>query len=399
MKKLKNKRSIQNSIKQTVSKGDDISDQKPFGMFSNLTYLPCNIYLPLNQVYKFLFEEQRFSIKIIEKKRSLSILHVNNEFVFNPFMLKNGPLQLPTKYKVIKDPIYHDEALLLGDEMGKLIVHIPMTLIVTEFEGVDNAQNCKKARLALEAFIRNYQYVSDDTLTFTPTEMILNSFADYDCFHIYNEQERAQNEDQRFQLNFNRDYSLNNIDIKAYNMKKSGMDGKETTFDARLKLLLTAEKKNEFILSTMYKANSQLYPQRNYKYALLDYFFIIESVIFNYVTEKKIGLGISQNKLNNYKTQVTISYMINVDMPMLIQPFTAELKGLLDEIDRVRKIRNDIVHNQSMVTEEQAKKAKSAAYKLLKYLNIVVVSSEVPYDKIADFSGIEGLSLATEKPA
>lgn len=67
-------------------------------------------------------------------------------------------------------------------------------------------------------------------------------------------------------------------------------------------------------------------------------------------------------KIKNYKSEVGIGYKLNIEFPSLIKDFNDEVKEILNNIDKVRNIRNDVVYENKNVKEDEAKLAfKSAA--------------------------------------
>ncbi len=91
-------------------------------------------------------------------------------------------------------------------------------------------------------------------------------------------------------------------------------------------------------------------------------FIFIESLIFKFLYKQKLLKGVSKNKLDNYKKEVGIAYMLNVEMLFFLEK--AEDKALMGEVDKIRKIRNGIVHDGKDVTKEEAEKSLGIAYRI-----------------------------------
>lgn len=357
-------------------------EPKPLGMYSMMAYLPCKIHLPLKKKYTFTINNKRYQACLIEKKRALTIIDINNEFLVDERKFRHEGFGVSKNLIPISDP-HGDPAIFLSEEYGHMTLHNPYTVIVTDFEVTSTIGNHEMAEVALEYFIKCYQNISDDTLSFTPSENHINSYLKYCDLHSYTDLEKELTEDERFNSKFERKYQELNSTIKAYHMKSSGgMDKKEVQHDSKIELLFKAKTSNKFILSTLFKANTQLYPYKNYKYALLDFFFVIESTVQNHVVNKKIALGITQKEIDNYKMQIGISYMINVDMKILNQPLSNELKEILKELNAIKDLRNGVVHKEHTVSEPEAVRAKNATYKLLQYLKIPLFSVNIASQEI-----------------
>lgn len=116
------------------------------------------------------------------------------------------------------------------------------------------------------------------------------------------------------------------------------------------------------------KAYEELVIRKNAKYALLEAFIAAESAIRNALTSLKLSKGVSKGKLDNYANEIGIGYMINIELPMLIENITDHERKLLGEVDRIRKLRNSIMHTASTVNDNEAGKALNAIHSMIKML-------------------------------
>lgn len=103
---------------------------------------------------------------------------------------------------------------------------------------------------------------------------------------------------------------------------------------------------------------------KNFKYAVLEAFISVETLVVDYLIRVKLQRGVSKSKLDDYASEITISYMLNVELPMLVDNITAKERQILGNVDRVRDIRNDIVHEGKIATEQDAQFAVKAAEEL-----------------------------------
>ena len=131
-------------------------------------------------------------------------------------------------------------------------------------------------------------------------------------------------------------------------------------------------RENNFEITTeeelLIKALDEFEDNKNFKYALLDSFISAETAIMKFVNKLKLENGVSKNKLDDYKEEVSISYVINIEIPFLVENLTDDERSVLGRINRVRKIRNDVVHNGKNVTEQEAREAINAVFDLLKFI-------------------------------
>jgi hypothetical protein len=99
--------------------------------------------------------------------------------------------------------------------------------------------------------------------------------------------------------------------------------------------------------------------------AVVEAFIAAELAIAAVVREKKLAGGVSKTKLNSYDTEVGIGYMINVELIYLLNISSQDDLKTIGDVDRIRKLRNDVVHNGAIPSAEQAHEAILAVRKLL----------------------------------
>ena len=107
---------------------------------------------------------------------------------------------------------------------------------------------------------------------------------------------------------------------------------------------------------------------KNFKYSLLEAFISSEYVVTKYLTDEKIRKGVSRNKLKTYDREVTMSYKLNIELPMFLEDLTNKERQLIGDVDRVRGWRNDIVHRGKIPTENEAKFAVETVSELFQML-------------------------------
>ena len=71
----------------------------------------------------------------------------------------------------------------------------------------------------------------------------------------------------------------------------------------------------------------------------------------------------SKKKLDDLESEIPISYMISVELPCFIK-YDNDKRQTLGEIDRIRKLRNNVVHRGCEVSEKDAQSALDALKKL-----------------------------------
>jgi hypothetical protein len=103
---------------------------------------------------------------------------------------------------------------------------------------------------------------------------------------------------------------------------------------------------------------------KNSKYAVLEAFISAETVIVEFLGAKKLAKGVSRKKMKDWEQEVGVGYMLNIELPLIIENMTREDRETLGEVDRVRRMRNDIVHDGKRPTEGEAQFAVKAVGKL-----------------------------------
>ena len=91
----------------------------------------------------------------------------------------------------------------------------------------------------------------------------------------------------------------------------------------------------------------------NYRYAFLLAFFALEDILRDYLRHLKTRRGVSATKLKAYEKDIGMSYMINVELPMVTHP-GERIQELLPDLKRITTIPNGIVHKAREVTHDDA---------------------------------------------
>jgi hypothetical protein len=115
------------------------------------------------------------------------------------------------------------------------------------------------------------------------------------------------------------------------------------------------------------KALEELKVNSNYRYAFLLAFFAFEAVISDFLRHIKLGRGVSPGKLKEYEKDLGISYMVNIDLPLVTYP-DKRIQEILSDLNRVNTIRNGIVHKARDVSQEEAAFAITTVSKLFEIL-------------------------------
>ncbi|MED4069612.1 hypothetical protein [Priestia megaterium] len=128
--------------------------------------------------------------------------------------------------------------------------------------------------------------------------------------------------------------------------------------------LLNSEYKISDAEEALLKAFEEAKLNNNYKYTLLESFIAVESIVMKFVNEIKIQKGVSKSKLKEYKTEVGIGYVLNIELPLLLD-LSDEERKIIGNVNNIRKKRNSVVHEGEDVSKKEAETALNSAIKLM----------------------------------
>ena len=100
-------------------------------------------------------------------------------------------------------------------------------------------------------------------------------------------------------------------------------------------------------------AYEELLIDRNFRSAFLSAFTIGEVMVRKYLHELKLKRGASKGKLDEFEAEIPFSYLLNVELPTLIENLTDEERQILGAVDRARKKRNAIIHKGEDVSQQE----------------------------------------------
>jgi hypothetical protein len=106
----------------------------------------------------------------------------------------------------------------------------------------------------------------------------------------------------------------------------------------------------------------------NYKYSFLEAFLAIEVSVQDYLTGKKAKTNIPQKILDDYSRETGIAYQTNIEIPLTLGTVDTKYNNLLSDINKIRKLRNNIVHSGEEVTAEQTRDAIHKIKEFVSYL-------------------------------
>jgi hypothetical protein len=110
---------------------------------------------------------------------------------------------------------------------------------------------------------------------------------------------------------------------------------------ATLKSSISKELSNEdsFLASALVELNKQ-----NFKFALLEGFIAVEAIAEQFMSKKKKETNVPQKSLDDFSRETGIGYQTNIEIPLALGKVDETYKQLIDDLNRIRRLRNKIVH-------------------------------------------------------
>jgi len=220
----------------------------------------------------------------------------------------------------------------------------------------------------LQAFVRVYRHVSRDVSVLMPDRLLRDVPIGMVCAVPYSEEELGLTPKERLlrprvlQFGVKR---MSTAEFAKYLPKLAPQTMKNTSaMEARFRRGVLYDESLDGLL----RALEELSIEESPKWALLEAFTVVELVTARFVNDAKLAKGVSKNKLDMYRKDIGISYMLNVDLPLLLAPLTEGEKKVIQRANTLGGRRNKVVHEGAVVSKDEAREAINAAYELLELL-------------------------------
>jgi len=316
------------------------------------------------------YEGYDFSVIVQQHVKVLQILDYNNDIIVNKISdketestLKTNKIEELSKEKLF---IQIDDSKLIVETIGsncnsfrtRDITNLLFGIEVEDIENVNLVQD--KFDDILKYFLKIYRIKSGDIHTKFPEDLNEELLVIREGRYLYLQEDLGKKISERL----NSEIRVA-IGIKSLKMPNSFTIGskKNLDFDKNGEVMKEFVKSNgkisqidEFLL----KAREEFYVKNNFKYSILELFTMIEVLVVDILTKYKLANGVSNKKLKEFKKNIPISYLINVELPLILNEITIEDRKVLSKIDSIRKIRNEIIHESRKITREECEFAFKA---------------------------------------
>ncbi len=348
---------------------------KQLGCYYMHMFYPTNLYLEDKKSYLFEFESKKISVLIVRHFKSLMINDFSNKIV----RIDN---EVITYDLLEKDISITDKTLAItfeGDENGVTFLvdykkHLyrefyqkPYTEIILNFEGYASDNNVEFGMRALKYFISSYRLVCDDILALSLDKMPYISKVTKEFFYVYTNDDLKVAEEIRLQTN-----REGKLGIKQLNPPFYHTDGKKFATNPernteKLNKFLSNKSSPDAMMEFILKAKEEHYIHGNYKYSFIESWTSIEIAIVAFLRMIKSQKGISKNKMDSYESEVGISYLINIELP-LVASENQNLVDMIPKVDSIRKLRNKVIHENRNITMDESHNALTIA---INFLNLM----------------------------
>lgn len=348
---------------------------KSNGCYYLHTFYPANFVLPDNDVIWFEKDSIKFCAIILRHLKSLVTNDFGNKVIVtseeerHSYSFQKKELGLSDKTLCVN---IEDGGIYLLDHNKHLhqeFFTISHTEVIILFDTTIEIDNYKLASDALLFFIDSYRVVSNDAITLRPEKISMFSRIYKFYFHLYSEQEMSMTPEKRVVLTRDFFLSIDRFHAPYWPTQGVALKADPSIISSELKSYFRENKKPNQISEFVLKASEELHVHGNFKYSFLESWTGLEIAIVNFLKEKKIQKGVSKNKIESFETEIGISYLINIELQLVADVNDQRLKDLIAEMNKLRKLRNDVIHENEIVARENAEKAISVLGKFLNYID------------------------------
>jgi len=321
-------------------------------------------YISLNnkQWFDFTYKNKLIGIAIDRHIESVNAIDFNND-------LKEGkpsrPLYEVENSKGLKidydtGPLSCHRRVLVDHLEGRVLFTKYHTVLLVVHESIQKEKSYVDEMLHTEVidfFICKYRSIARDLSIPLSSEFQSKRYYTRRYFHKFTEADNKLSLKDKL-------FSSRNLSLSLGIFKFHDLTESVPTFDENsiidlsnnLQRLLSSDSllSGNETTESIIRIGRDISVYNNFKFGLLDSFIICESLISRFLRDFKISKGISKNKLDDYEKEIPVSYLINIELPTLISDMTEKEKQLIGDLNRVRKLRNDVVHKNKDVNENDA---------------------------------------------
>ncbi len=331
-------------------------------------YYPSQIYLEQPSRFAFEFENEHFSVLIIKTLKSLVINDFDNEILSKyvdekPFHeLKKKNIELGERSFVT---VFDNGSIgyAINPEKNLYTEFYPKdyTEVIVSFESQRKDDNVSTVLKALSYFIESYRFVSGDLFTLDLSKTTSVSMVTRDYFHTYSDIELKMPKEERSIISREVLFGLRQVRFPFWNTQGKTLLVDKKKVSANLANHFKNRIPSDALADFLLRAREELHVHKNYKYAFIETWTALEIAIVNFLKNVKLKKGISKTKIEAYESEVGISYLLNIELPLIHQTNDDRFKMIIGKVDAIRKLRNKVIHENRDINFEQAQNAHEVA--------------------------------------
>ena len=242
---------------------------------------------------------------------------------------------------------------------------------------IKTKKNVEIGRKGLDYFIESYRMVSGDVLTLTLNKVTYVSTVIKEYFHPYSAEELNLAKEDRNKVSREFKLGVKQVGFPFWNTQGKRLLTDESKIASNLSDFFKNKTKPTSLSEFILKAREELYVHKNYKYSFIETWTSLEIGIVSLLRKRKLEKGISKNKIDDFESEVGISYLLNIELPLTHQVNDEIFKPLLSKVDAIRKLRNKVIHENRNISFEDAENAFKTAIEFLHYLGILTINKIV----------------------
>lgn len=352
------------------------------GILYKYIYYPYPIGVNEEKAYKFFKEGFHYTATVYRHLKALEILDFDNEIVerrtdegkflhgFKNEELKSDKLRYVIKHKEL---VFGVEAASLNPNYFRTREFSEIVLAIEVEDINDTSLLDKEYTKLLSYFINFYRIVCNDYYVKLPDDLGVDTMIVKEAVVSYDEDDLNLSVFERLKKGRNISIKIKSISLPRILDTKTLLE--HNLEENTLKLIEGTKDKNEIkdIDEFFIKAKEEFFINKNYKYAILELFTMIEVILVRVLEDIKRSKGVANRKIKDFRKEIPISYQLNVELVMLIEDITEEDRTTLGKIDKLRRLRNAIIHENKRVVRENSIFAFEAVENFLKLINEKVV--------------------------
>jgi hypothetical protein len=348
-------------------------------------FYPSHLYINQKKPFEFELDSVQFHVIVTRPLKSLIINDFNNKILSH----KNEE-GINFHQPEIKDITVSKKSIVTildTNEVGYILDYDKnqhrefytkdYTELIIVFETIEAQTNITLGIKALNHFINSYRFVSGDILTLSLDKISYLPKVLKEYFHPYSSEELNTPNAERIKKPREIQLGVKQVLLPFWNTQGRKFDIDQTTTASNLSDFFQQKTRPDNLAEFILKAREELEVHKNYKYSFIETWTSLEIAITSLLKKRKLQKGISKTKIDSFESEVGISYLLNIELPLTQDSNDENFKSLINKIDAIRRIRNKVIHENKNISLEEAENAYRVALEFLDYMGILKIKREI----------------------